>query len=85
MDYIKIIGLLAGICTTLAFLPQVIKTWRSRSTKDISLGMFLLLVLGLVLWLAYGLLLNDLPIILANGCTLLLAGCILVFKITFKG
>lgn len=84
MDYVKIIGLLAGICTTLAFLPQVVKTWRSRSAKDISLGMFLLLVMGLVLWLVYGLLLNDLPIILANGFTLLLAGCILFFKITFK-
>ena len=84
MDYTKIIGLVAGLCTTLAFLPQVIKTWRSRSTKDISLGMFLLLVFGVFLWLVYGILMHDLPIILANGFTLILAGSILIFKITFK-
>ena len=84
MDYIKIIGLIAGLCTTIAFLPQVIKTWRSRSAKDISLGMFLLLVFGVFLWLVYGLLLNDLPIILANGSTMVLAGIILFFKLTFK-
>lgn len=84
MDFVKLIGLVAGFCTTLAFLPQVVKTWRSRSAKDISLGMFLLLVFGVGLWLVYGILLNDLPIILANGFTLLLAGIILFFKVSFK-
>lgn len=84
MDIVKVIGLVAGFCTTIAFLPQVIKTWRSRSAKDISLGMFLFFVLGVMLWLVYGVLVNDLPIILANGITLILAGCILVFKVTFK-
>lgn len=84
MDIVKLIGLVAGFCTTVAFLPQVIKTWRSRSTKDISLGMFLFFVLGVFLWLVYGVMLSDLPIVLANGLTLILAGCILYFKITFK-
>ncbi|AHM59873.1 Cystinosin/ERS1p repeat protein [Flammeovirgaceae bacterium 311] len=84
MDIVKVIGLVAGFCTTIAFLPQVIKTWRSRSAKDISLGMFLFFVLGVMLWLVYGVLVRDLPIILANGITLILAGCILFFKVTFK-
>lgn len=81
MEPITLIGTLAGACTTLAFLPQVIKTWRSRSTEDISLAMFLVFCAGVVLWLAYGLMLDELPIIIANGVTLLLAGTILIFKL----
>lgn len=75
------IGLTAAACTTFSFLPQAIKTWRTRSAKDLSLGMFLIFVIGVALWLAYGLWLNDLPIILANLVTLVLAGSILLFKI----
>jgi MtN3 and saliva related transmembrane protein len=59
----------------------VIKTWRTRSTTDISLVMFLVLVLGIVLWLIYGALLGDLPLVAANVVTLGLAGTILVLKI----
>ena len=75
------LGLAAAFCTTAAFIPQVVKTWKTRSTADISLGMFLVLVIGIVLWLAYGFLLGDLPLILANTVTLVLAGTILVFKL----
>ena len=75
------IGLTAAACTTFSFLPQAIKTWRTHSAKDLSLGMFLIFVIGVALWLAYGLWLNDLPIILANLVTLVLAGSILLFKI----
>jgi MtN3 and saliva related transmembrane protein len=78
---VRAIGLLAGLCTTIAFLPQVIKTLRSRSTRDISLGMFLVFTVGVVLWLAYGLFVGDLPLILANGVTFVLAAAILVLKI----
>ncbi|GIV37563.1 MAG: sugar transporter SemiSWEET [Cyclobacteriaceae bacterium] len=81
MNFIQIIGLLAGFCTTLAFVPQVIKTWRSRSARDLSLGMFLIFTSGVILWLVYGLLVGDIPVIAANVVTLLLAGWLLVMKL----
>jgi MtN3 and saliva related transmembrane protein len=65
-----IIGLTAGGISTIAFVPQVLRTWRTKSSGDLSLGMFGLLVLGVVFWLTYGILINDLPIILANVVTL---------------
>jgi MtN3 and saliva related transmembrane protein len=76
-----LLGLLAASCTTFAFLPQVIKTWQTRSTKDISLGMFLVLVIGIVLWLWYGLIILDIPLIAANVATLLFSVIILYFKL----
>ncbi|CCQ72118.1 SemiSWEET transporter [Magnetospira sp. QH-2] len=80
-DPVSLVGFAAAACTTLAFLPQVIKTWRTRSTEDISLIMFLVLCTGIGLWLIYGLLTGDHPLILANGVTLVLAGIILFFKL----
>jgi MtN3 and saliva related transmembrane protein len=77
------IGLAAGFCTTLAFLPQAIKTWRTRSTADISLGMFLIFTAGVLLWLIYGLLLNDIALIAANGITFVLSAIILLFKLRY--
>ena len=67
--------------TTIAFLPQVIKSWKTRSTRDISLGMFTILNTGIVLWLVYGLMLNSLPLILANAVTLGLTGTIMILKL----
>jgi MtN3 and saliva related transmembrane protein len=84
MDSYTIIGLAAGFCTTMAFLPQAVKTWRSKSAKDLSLGMYLIFCTGVVLWLTYGILISDLPIIITNLVTLLLAISILYFKLTFK-
>ena len=78
------IGIAAAILTTTAFAPQAFKVWRTRSTRDVSLAMFLLMVTGIVLWLVYGLLIGDLPLIVANAVTLLLAGAILVAKIRFR-
>lgn len=78
------IGIAAAILTTSAFAPQAIQAWRTRSTKDVSLAMFALMVSGIVLWLVYGLLIGDLPLIIANGITLLLAGAILVAKLRFR-
>lgn len=75
------IGGVAAVLTTIAFLPQVIKSWRSGSTRDVSLGMFLILNTGIVLWLIYGLALGSLPLILANGVTLFLTGTIMFLKI----
>ncbi|HLR91061.1 MAG TPA: SemiSWEET transporter [Balneolaceae bacterium] len=84
MNSITLIGLLAGFCTTISFLPQAAKTWRSKSAKDISLGMYSIMCAGVVLWLIYGFLMKDLPILLTNGVTLILACSILYFKLSFK-
>lgn len=84
VNYVQLLGMLAGILTTIAFLPQVIKTWKSRSAKDLSLGMFSIFCTGVLLWLIYGLLVDDLPIVLANFVTLILALTLLVFKLSFK-
>jgi len=78
-----VLGLAAGFCTTFAFLPQVIKTWTTRSTHDISLGMFSVLVIGTSLWLFYGIMIGDLPLIAANGVTLVFAATILIFKVRY--
>jgi MtN3 and saliva related transmembrane protein len=78
------LGYLAGLLTTIAFLPQVLKTWETKSAKDLSLGMFSIFCAGVFLWLVYGILLVDLPIIMANAATLILASTLLYFKIRFK-
>lgn len=77
------LGHLAGFCTTIAFVPQVLKVWRSKSAKDISVGMYAVFVLGLALWLAYGWLLGAWPIVIANGLTIALAGSVLVMKLRY--
>jgi MtN3 and saliva related transmembrane protein len=78
------LGMIAAVLTTTAFAPQAIKAWRSRSTGDVSFAMFLMLVTGIILWLIYGVLIDDLPLIVANSVTLALAGAILLAKIRFK-
>jgi MtN3 and saliva related transmembrane protein len=78
-----VIGLVAGALTTLSFLPQVIKTWRTRSARDISLGMFAAFCVGVLLWICYGIRLRAAPIVIANALTLALAGAILVMKLRF--
>jgi MtN3 and saliva related transmembrane protein len=81
--WISTIGSVAGISTTCAFLPQVIRTWKTRSTHDISLGMFLLTVFGLILWLIYGLERNDWPLIATDAASLLLSATILGLKLRY--
>ncbi len=83
-DATTVLGLAAATMTTAAFLPQAVKTWRTRQTRDISLGMFSVLCLGICLWLAYGFLQGDLPLIIGNAITLALAGTILVLKLKYK-
>ncbi|HEV2558066.1 MAG TPA: SemiSWEET transporter [Microvirga sp.] len=73
-------GYAAALCTTGAYVPQVLKVWRTRATQDISLRMFLVLVTGLALWLTYGIWKGEWPLILANAVTLMLASTILFFK-----
>lgn len=83
MSVITAIGLLAGFCTTISFLPQVMKTWRTRSTEDISLGMFLVFTVGCTLWLLYGLLTYNIAIILPNAVTIVLSTFILGCKLRY--
>lgn len=81
MDTVNWIGTLAGMLTTIAFIPQVSKTWKTKSAGDISLLMFLLFSSGVLLWLIYGILLRAYPVIMANGITLILSASILALKI----
>ncbi|MBE2179662.1 MAG: SemiSWEET transporter [Chthoniobacterales bacterium] len=82
-QWITVLGLLAGVLTTLSFLPQVLKAWKSRSTRDISLGMFLMFCTGVFLWIVYGVLVADIPVIAANVLTFLLAATILILKLRY--
>ncbi|OGI48736.1 MAG: hypothetical protein A2151_01055 [Candidatus Muproteobacteria bacterium RBG_16_65_34] len=84
MEFTNLLGLAAGALTTVAFVPQVVKIWRTRSTHDISLGMFALFSTGLVLWLIYGVSIGSAPIVIANTVTLALALTILYFKLRYK-
>lgn len=84
MDAITVLGLLAGTLTTISFVPQVVKTWRTKSAHDFSLGMLLTFSIGVFLWLLYGIWLNALPVIIANAVTLVLSSLILLFKLKFQ-
>jgi|TARA_X000000368_G_scaffold281972_1_gene223828 MtN3 and saliva related transmembrane protein len=81
---IKYIGFFAAFCTTFAFLPQAIKVYKSKSTKDISLYMFLIFTIGVLSWFVYGLIISDWPVILANAVTLVLSLFILIYKLKYK-
>ena len=74
-------GYVAATLTTLAFVPQAIKTIRSRDTRSISLGMYVVFTIGLAFWLAYGIVLHSWPMILSNTITLGLSSTILVLKL----
>lgn len=75
------LGYIAAALTTVAFVPQALRALRTRETRALSLGMYLIFTVGIVFWLAYGLALGSWPIILSNAVTLLLAGTILVLKL----
>lgn len=75
------IGYIAGLLTTVAFLPQVIKTWKSHSARDLSLAMLLIFTSGVACWLLYGIAISRWPIIIPNLITLLLTSTILFFKL----
>jgi MtN3 and saliva related transmembrane protein len=83
MDLNSLVGLSAGFLTTIAFVPQVTKIWKTRSAKDVSLPTFIAFTIGVALWLAYGLLEREPPIIVWNAVTLVLAGAILTMKLKF--
>ncbi|WP_417449619.1 SemiSWEET transporter [Kordiimonas sp.] len=83
MNTITMIGLLAGSLTTIAFVPQVIHAWRTRSTRDVSLSMFTILCAGIFMWIVYGFIIGDLPVIVANVITFGLASSVIVAKLRF--
>jgi len=83
MDYVSIIGFIAATCTTSAFLPQVIKAWKYKETKDLSLIMYITISVGFAMWLIYGILITAWPVIIANGLVLLLTFSILGLKIKY--
>jgi MtN3 and saliva related transmembrane protein len=80
---LNILGFVAGVLTTAAFIPQVLKIWRTRSARDVSLAMYAVFTSGVVLWLAYGLALGSMPIIVANVFTLVLSLAVLVMKLRY--
>jgi MtN3 and saliva related transmembrane protein len=83
MDTTVVIGLAAGFLTTIAFVPQALKIWKTKSAKDVSLHTFVAFTAGVAAWLAYGILRQELPIILWNAVTLALACAILAMKIRY--
>ncbi len=84
MTAIQILGLVAGTITSVTFLPQVVKIWQTKSAKDLSLMMLLLLMLGVILWLAYGLLIKNVAIIYTNSVILVLSSIMLYFKYRYR-
>ena len=83
MDTPTWLGFAAGFLTTIAFVPQVVKIWTTKTAKDVSLPTFVAFALGVGLWLAYGIVRQEPPIIVWNAITLLLAGAILAMKLKF--
>jgi MtN3 and saliva related transmembrane protein len=84
MNPIIILGLAAACCTTISFLPQAIKTIRTKKTEGISLSMYSFFAFGTFLWFLYGLFTGNIPIYIANGITLIFAVIILIYKIRYK-
>jgi len=84
MNIATILGLVAGVLTTASFLPQLIRTWKLKETKDISLTMYSMISVGIFLWLVYGIMIKELPIILANGVGFVFALIMLGFKMRYK-
>jgi len=83
MEPSAIIGYVAGTCTTFAFLPQVFRTWKMGSCRELSWIMLLVFATGIFLWFVYGLYIDEMPVVLANGITLVLVMILVVMKIRF--
>jgi len=84
MDIYEIIGMCAAVLTTVSFLPQAYRTWKTKDTKGLSLTMYICFFAGVFLWLIYGIHLESLPMILANGITVVLAFFLLIMKLKHK-
>lgn len=83
-EFIDLLGWIAGTLTTIAFFPQLLKTWTTKSAKDVSLVMMITFCTGVLLWLVYGLAIGAMPVVACNGVTLILALLIVILKIKYK-
>ena len=83
-NYIDLFGFLAAFLTTIAFLPQLYKTWQTKSAEDVSLVMLILFITGLFCWIVYGLNINSIPILVANIITFIFNFLILILKLTHR-
>ena len=83
MNWITFVGLIAATLSTIAHTPQLIKSWKTKNTKDISLWMYIILVCGVGTWLIYGILIRDIPLIIANTITFILSFSVLILKIKY--
>ncbi len=84
IDSFEIIGLIAAVLTTSAYVPQAYKAWKTKSAGSVSLTMYLIMLVGITLWLVYGIHLNSLSMILANSATIILTLTIIYFKHKYK-
>ena len=84
LNYIDLFGFLAALLTTIAFLPQLYKTWQTKSADDVSLVMLILFITGLFCWIIYGLKIHSIPILVANIITFIFNFSILILKITYR-
>lgn len=84
MTHISILGLIAALLTTGAYIPQAYKTIKTKSTSDLSISTFSMLFIGTICWFFYGTFIKDTPIMLANGITATLSGIIFYLKLTSK-
>jgi len=84
IDKFEIIGLIAAVLTTAAYVPQVYKTWKIKSAGNLSLTMYIAMFVGIVLWLVYGIHLNSFAMIIANSITAILTLILIVFKLKYK-
>jgi len=83
VEIITALGLFAGTLTTVSFVPQFLKTWKFKETRDISLLMYIIFFTGILLWFSYGILIKNTPIIVANGVSLVLVFIVLILKIRY--
>jgi MtN3 and saliva related transmembrane protein len=83
MNFAEILGYAAGALTAFTFLPQVIKTWKERSARDISMNMFVIAFVNEVMWLAYGFMIDNMIIILTNAAMLFMSGAMIVLKLKY--
>ncbi len=83
IGWVDVIGIVAGICTTISVVPQLRKAWKTRQVKDVSLRMFIVLLTGVIMWTIYGFLKNDLAIILANGVSVALNALLLYLLLRY--
>lgn len=84
LEWTTIIGIAAGILTTAAVIPQIYKAWKTKKVQDVSPGMFIVLLAGLLLWVVYGVMKKDVPIIATNGLALALNGFMLFLMVRYK-